>query len=59
MINCKEATRLASQQLERRLSLAERLQFYLHLALCIGCRRAEKQFRFLHQAMGTWLRDKD
>ncbi|MCK6391551.1 MAG: zf-HC2 domain-containing protein [Azonexus sp.] len=55
MISCKEASRLASQQLERKLSLSERLQFRLHLAFCIGCRRMERQFRFMHDALGAWM----
>ena len=59
MISCKEASRLASIQMERPLSLAERLQFRLHLAMCIGCRRAERQFQFMRQAMGAWMSQKD
>ncbi len=47
MISCKEATRLASMQLERQLSPSERLRLHLHLTICIGCRRMERQFRFL------------
>ena len=59
MISCKEASRLASIQMERPLSLSERLQFRLHLAICTGCRRAEKQFQFMRQAMGAWMSQKD
>jgi hypothetical protein len=59
MISCKEATRLASLQMERQLTLRERLQFRLHLAICVGCRRAEKQFAFMRQAMGAWISSKD
>jgi hypothetical protein len=59
MISCKEATRLASLQLERKLSLWERVQFRLHLAFCVGCRRAEKQFAFMRQATGAWMGQKD
>jgi len=59
MISCKEATRLASLQLERKLSLWERLQLRLHVAICVGCRRAEKQFAFMRQAMGAWMSSKD
>ena len=59
MISCKEATRLASMQLERKLSPGERLQLYLHLAICIGCWRMEKQFRFLRQATGAWMTRQD
>jgi hypothetical protein len=59
MISCKEATRLASLQMERQLTLGERLQFRLHLAICVGCRRAERQFAFMRQAMGAWMSSKD
>ena len=59
MISCKEATRLASLQLERKLSLWERIQFRVHLVFCVGCRRAEKQFAFMRQAMGAWMSPKD
>ena len=59
MISCKEATRLASLQLERKLSLWERVQFRFHLAFCVGCRRAEKQFAFMRQVTGAWMSQKD
>lgn len=59
MISCKEATRLASIQLERKLSRWERLQFRFHLAFCIGCRRAEKQFAFMRQVTGSWMSRSD
>jgi hypothetical protein len=59
MISCKEATRLASLQLERKLSFWERARFRFHLAFCIGCRRAERQFTFMRQAMGAWISHKD
>lgn len=59
MISCKEASRLASQQLERPLTLEERVRFRLHLAICVGCRRMEKQFRFLRAATGAWMSQKD
>ncbi len=59
MISCKEASRLASQQLERPLTFRERVQFRLHLAICVGCRRMEKQFRFLRVATGAWMSQKD
>ena len=59
MISCKEATHLASLQMERKLSLRERLQFRMHLAMCVGCRRAEKQFAFMRQAISAWISSKD
>lgn len=59
MISCKKASRLASEQLERNLSLRERFLLRLHLAYCAGCRRMEKQFVFLRQATQGWINHKD
>jgi hypothetical protein len=59
MISCKEATRLASLQLESKLNFWERIQFRFHLAMCVGCRRAEKQFSFMRQVTGSWMSHKD
>lgn len=59
MISCKEATRLASLQLERKLTHWERAKFRFHLAFCTGCRRAERQFAFMRQAMGAWMNHQD
>jgi hypothetical protein len=59
MINCKEASRLASQQLERKLGLRELIGLKVHLAYCAGCRRMEKQFRFLRNASSSWLNHSD
>ncbi|MBV8032809.1 MAG: zf-HC2 domain-containing protein [Betaproteobacteria bacterium] len=51
MLSCKEATSLASQRLDRRLGLLERLSLRLHLAVCDGCSRVAKQFAFLRTAV--------
>lgn len=59
MISCHEATRLASLQMERPLSFWERVEFRLHLAICVGCRRAERQFAFMRQVTGAWMSHKD
>ena len=58
MISCKQASRLASEQLERNLSLWERAQFRLHLAMCGGCRQLEKQFLFLRKSTNAWMNQK-
>jgi hypothetical protein len=50
MLSCKEASALMSQTLDRRLSLWERLSLRLHLAICDGCRRCERQMAFLRSA---------
>ncbi len=50
MLTCKELSRLASQGLDRRLGLAERVKFRLHLAVCNGCRNFTRQLDFLRKA---------
>jgi hypothetical protein len=50
MLSCKEAGILMSQALDRRLSFRERFSLRLHLAICEGCRRFERQMAFLRTA---------
>jgi hypothetical protein len=51
MITCKEATRLVSQGLDRRLAFGERMALRVHLLLCDGCTHFKKQTAFLRKAM--------
>ena len=51
MLSCKEAARLVSQGLDRRLGLGERLALRLHLAICDGCKNFRKQVLFLRRAV--------
>lgn len=51
MLSCKETTRLVSQGLDRELAFGERVALRLHLAICIGCRRAGRQMRYLREAV--------
>ena len=50
MLRCKEATHLLSEAQDRSLSLSERLQLKMHLAMCTGCRNFKGQMAFLRQA---------
>jgi hypothetical protein len=50
-MTCKEVSRIASQGLDRRLGLVERLRLRLHLAICEGCRNFTKQLDFLRKAV--------
>ncbi|MBU0498576.1 MAG: zf-HC2 domain-containing protein [Gammaproteobacteria bacterium] len=50
MLNCKEAARLVSEGMDRKLGLGERLSLGLHLALCRGCRHFRRQADFLRTA---------
>ncbi len=51
MLTCKETTRLVSQGLDRELAFGERAALRLHLAICLGCRRAGAQMRYLRKAV--------
>jgi hypothetical protein len=51
MLSCKEASRLASEGLDRRLGLAERIALRLHLLACDGCSRFRRQLVFLRRAL--------
>jgi hypothetical protein len=51
ILSCKEATRLVSQGLDRRLGLGERMALRLHLAICEGCSRFRRQVLFLREAV--------
>jgi len=47
--SCLEATRLASDALERPLTWSERLRLRLHLLMCDMCSRCVEQFRIMHE----------
>jgi hypothetical protein len=47
---CRDAARLQSEALDKKLSLAQRLGLALHLMICKWCRRYGKQIRFLRGA---------
>jgi hypothetical protein len=51
MLSCKEATRLVSQGLDRRLGFGQRVALRLHLAICDGCTNFSRQVRFLRRAV--------
>jgi hypothetical protein len=51
LLTCKETTRLVSQGLDRELAFGERVALRLQLAICLGCRRAGAQMRFLRKAV--------
>ena len=43
MLNCKEATFLASQQLDTKLPLLTRMGLFLHMMMCKNCAAFRKQ----------------
>ena len=55
MLTCKEASRLASDELDGKLGMCPWLALQMHLALCAGCSRVSAQYRFLRRAMSQLL----
>ncbi len=53
MMNCREASRLASERLDRKLSVRERLAFRFHLMMCRTCTRYARQLRFVTTAVAA------
>ncbi|HPT49634.1 MAG TPA: zf-HC2 domain-containing protein [Accumulibacter sp.] len=49
-MNCRDATRLMSSALDRRLTRGEGLGLRLHVLICKGCRHLQGQMAFLRQA---------
>lgn len=47
MLNCKNATKLLSESLERTLPLSRRMGLKMHLLMCRFCARFEKQIKFM------------
>ncbi|MGQ5524614.1 zf-HC2 domain-containing protein [Chitinimonas sp. PSY-7] len=50
MMNCKEATRMVSEGLDRELALGEKFRLRLHLLICDYCRNFSRQGEFLRRA---------
>lgn len=50
MLSCRESTRLMSEARERSLSVGERMALRMHLAVCSGCRRFNRQIDVLREA---------
>jgi hypothetical protein len=51
MLSCRDASRLISDGLDRRLTPAERWRLRLHLLLCAPCCRFRRGARWLHEAL--------
>lgn len=51
MLTCKEASQLASEMHDRKLSRRERIALRIHIWMCRNCRRFEKQLTFLRRAL--------
>lgn len=59
IVGCKQATRLASLQMERRLSLKETIDLYLHLAVCSLCKNFTHQIAGLRRTLRQYHPNKE
>ena len=50
MLNCKQATLLMSQGMDRKLGVLQRMRLRLHLMMCHGCFNFNAQMKFLHES---------
>jgi hypothetical protein len=55
MMNCQQAVRLMSDEMDRGLAGSERFSLRLHSLLCVGCRNYQRQISFLRQACRATL----
>ena len=52
-LSCKEASRLISEGMDRRLSFRERIVLRLHVGVCDACSRFTRQLAFLRRALSA------
>lgn len=59
MLNCKDASHLISQRLERPLGRWERWGLAMHLLMCRYCRRFSQQLELIQRALRMLGRQAD
>lgn len=55
MLSCKEVTHLLSDGQDRKLTIGERINLEMHLAMCKGCTNYRKQMDFLREACRKYV----
>lgn len=55
MLSCKDASRLVSDSLDRKLPWRQRLQLRIHLLICSVCARFRRQVLFLDQTASRYF----
>jgi len=59
MLSCKEVTHLLSKAQDRKITLTERVNLEMHLAICNGCKNFKNQMTFLRQACQRYLKNQE
>jgi len=54
MLNCKEVTKLCSEEMERPLRMGERVSLTTHLMMCTACTNFRKQMKALRLVAHTY-----
>jgi hypothetical protein len=57
MLTCQQMTALITDFLERRLSLADRMRFRMHIGMCKNCRRYLRQMKLSIATLGALERE--
>lgn len=52
MLNCKQASQLASRSMDEKLPLWKNIALQMHLILCYSCTNFTRQLYFLRKAAG-------
>ena len=55
MLNCKQASELLSQSLDREMTLREKILLRLHLLLCHGCNNFAEQMQVVRKVCRNYL----
>jgi hypothetical protein len=56
MLSCKQASKLLSQSLDRKLSWKERFELRFHLFICDVCTRFAKQLKIMQKAINDMVK---
>lgn len=59
MMNCREATQLISESLDRELPFRQRTALRWHVFMCKFCARYRRQLRFLREVMRRYSEEVD
>ncbi len=59
MLSCKEVTHLLSEAQDRKITLSERVNLEMHLAMCKGCKNFKGQMSFLREACQRYVKNQE
>lgn len=57
MLSCKEITEICCDE-DRKLSIMEKLKFWMHLGICKACHAYKKQIEFISEVMKNTFKER-